>query len=282
MSRSSVSIIIPTYNRSGFLKESVESVLSQTFNDFELIIVDDGSTDDTADVVSSSCDPRIQYEYQVNRGVSSARNVGVSLATAPYIAFLDSDDIWLPGKLENQLSFFHERPDISICQTEELWVRNGRRVNPRQKHAKHSGWIFEACLPLCIVSPSAVMFRREAFDALGGFDESFPACEDYDLWLRAALRYEIHTLSEPMIIKRGGHDDQLSRQWGLDVWRIRALEKILGDSMLSEKRRDLVFAEIARRSRIVADGAKKRGNDELYREYEEKLGGRDSGIKDKA
>ena len=267
MSHPSVSVVIPTYNRSEFLRESVGSVLAQTFCDLELIVVDDGSSDDTYEVISSFSDPRIHYEYQENCGVSSARNLGVSRSCTPYLAFLDSDDVWLPDKLERQLSFFGERTDISICQTEEVWVRNGHRVNPKQKHAKHSGWIFEDCLPLCIVSPSAVMFRREAFDALAGFDESFPACEDYDLWLRAALRYEIHTLSEPLIIKRGGHEDQLSRQWGLDVWRIKALEKILDDPMLSDEYRALVIAEIIRRSRIVAAGAKKRGNDELYREY---------------
>ncbi len=271
MSSPSVSVVIPTYNRSVFLMESIESVFAQTIDDFELIIIDDGSTDDTRDLVLSLDDPRVHYEYQGNGGVSSARNLGVSFARAPYLAFLDSDDLWLPTKLEAQLNFFDKRSDISICQTEEIWVRAGRRVNPKRKHAKHSGWIFRECLPLCIVSPSAVMFRRSAFDELGGFDENFPACEDYDLWLRAALRYEIHTMPEPLIIKRGGHGDQLSMQWGLDIWRIKALEKILKDSLLPEEYRSLVTEEIRRRSGIVAAGAKKRGRDDLCREYERKM-----------
>lgn len=255
----SVSVVLPTYNRAQFLSETIQSVIAQKFADWELVIVDDGSTDNTQDVVKGFTDSRIKYVKQENRGVSAARNLGVSKTTAPIIAFLDSDDLWLPRKLETQLKFFNEHPDAAICQTEETWIRNGRRVNPMKKHAKKSGWIFKDCLPLCIVSPSAVMMRRKVFDELGGFDESLPACEDYDLWLRAALRYEIHTLPDALIVKRGGHADQLSKQWGLDRYRIIALEKILKDPKLPDEYRPVVISEIERRSKIVSEGARKRG-----------------------
>ncbi len=263
----SASIIIPTYNRCDFVCEAIDSVRKQTFEDFELIVVDDGSTDGTESAVRDIDDPRLRYMRQPNRGVSAARNVGVANSCGPLIAFLDSDDLWLPEKLAVQLRFMEQNPEVSICQTEELWHRKGRRVNPKVKHQKRSGWIFADCLPLCIVSPSAVMMRRDAFDALGGFDEGLAACEDYDLWLRASLRYEIRTLPDALIVKRGGHADQLSGQWGLDRYRVMALEKILRDPMLPCDMRPLVEAEISRRSRIIAAGAAKRGNADLAREF---------------
>lgn len=275
-----ISVIIPTFNRKEMLREAVESVIKQDWSEKEIIIVDDGSTDGTsADIFQTSYlhKSRNQRRYlreipasagmtghslhfirTEHKGVSHARNVGIRSARGELIAFLDSDDLWLPGKLARQVKFFEENPDISICQTEEIWVRNGRRVNPRRIHKKYSGWIFEKCIPLCIVSPSAVMMRRAVFDDIGLFDEEMPACEDYDLWLRASLKYQIITLPEPLIIKRGGHADQLSRQWGLDIWRIRALKKILPE-IKDTARAELVKRDIARRVQIVFNGARKRG-----------------------
>lgn len=262
-----ITVVIPTYNRAVFLRDSIESVLAQTYDDFELIVVDDGSMDDTRDIVAAFSDDRIKYLYQENLGVSSARNSGVNAARGSKVAFLDSDDIWLSHKLERQIEFIKENPEAVICQVGETWERNGKRVNPMRKHKKYSGWIFEKCLPLCIVSPSAVMIDREALIDVGGFDESLPACEDYDLWLRMSLRYPIFTMDENLIIKRGGHDDQLSRQWGLDIYRITALQKILKDPLLKDEHRPLVDAEISVRASIVAEGAKKRGNHKVYEEY---------------
>lgn len=265
-----VSAVIPTYNREAFLRDAIRSACEQTFSNIEIVVVDDGSGDGSCDVVRTLGDSRIRYFYRDHAGVSAARNFGVSKSKAPFIAFLDSDDLWLPDKVEAQLGFFESNGDVSICQSEEIWMRYGRRVNPMAKHRKHSGWIFDECLPLCVVSPSAVMMRREAFELLGGFDESLPACEDYDLWLRASLRFEIHTLRRALTVKRGGHADQLSNSRGLDRYRIRALEKILSDPLLASGQRVKVLDEISRRSRIVADGAMKRGRDDMFEEYEVK------------
>ena len=126
------------------------------------------------------------------------------------------------------MSYMEAFPKAMICYTEEVWVRNGVFVNPRKKHKKHSGWIFEKVLPLCLLSLSSALFRREVFEVVGSFDESMPACEDYDLGIRLAHKFPIHLIDLPLIVKRGGHADQLSRQfWGMDRFRVYALEKAL-------------------------------------------------------
>ncbi|MBI2167258.1 MAG: glycosyltransferase family 2 protein [Candidatus Omnitrophica bacterium] len=257
-----VSVVIPAYNRAPLLGRALESVLTQKELPAEILIVDDGSTDETPAVVRKLAEnhPAVKYLYQPNRGPAAARNLGIRSSQSPFLAFLDSDDEWMPGKLQAQLRFFEENPDYLICQTEEIWIRNGRRVNPMKKHQKFGGEIFEKCLPLCIVSPSAVMMRREFFDQVGPFDESFPACEDYDLWLRASARFPIGLVEKPYVIKYGGHSDQRSRQFPvMDQFRIRALRKILDSGGLSEEQRTAAVLELKRKSEIVNRGALKRG-----------------------
>ena len=180
-----VSAIIPTYNRKAFVLEAIESVLAQTYKDYELIVVDDGSDDGTAEALKQYGE-RIRYVYQRHGGVSTGRNRGLELARGEFIAFLDSDDLWLPKKLQMQVAFMDANPQAQICYTDEIWIRRGVRVNPRKKHAKYSGWIYPYCLPLCIISPSSALMRRDIFAEVGSFDPAFPVCEDYDLWLRVA------------------------------------------------------------------------------------------------
>ena len=158
---------------------------------------------------------------------------------------------------------------VRVVQTEEIWIRRGRRVNPRDRHRKPSGWIFEASIELCLVSPSAVLIHREVFDAVGCFDESLPACEDYDLWLRLALKYPVHTLREALTIKHGGHEDQLSAQWGLDRYRVQSLQKLLNEQELTPSQRDLVTEDIQRRCHILIQGFEKRGQVQEAEKYRE-------------
>jgi len=260
-------VIIPTYNRSAQVLKAIESVLNQEFECFELIVVDDGSDDLTIEELAKIDDPKFSFIAAPHKGVSAARNLGIKKSKHELIAFLDSDDLWLPGKISAQVKYFQSHPDVFIAQTEELWVRNGKRVNPCKKHEKRSGWIFLASLPLCIVSPSAVMLKREVFERVGLFDEELLSAEDYDLWLRCSLHYEIHTIDEPLIIKNGGHSDQLSAAWGLDIWRVRSLLKLLENAALPILYRPHVKSEIKRRSHIVCEGAKKRGNEKIYNEF---------------
>ena len=221
-----VSVIIPTYNRADWLTEAIDSVLAQSYPSCELIIVDDGSTDRTRELIAGYKQP-LHYLYQPNQGVSSARNLGIRSATGQYIALLDSDDLWLPQKVEQQVAIMEQCPELQLCHTEEIWIRRGVRVNPKKKHQKYGGYIFPYCLPLCVISPSSAMIRRSLFDEIGYFDETLPACEDYDLWLRITKTYPVYFIDTPLIVKRGGHEDQLSRKhWGIDRFRIQALEKI--------------------------------------------------------
>lgn len=262
-----VSVIIPTYNRGWTISRAVDSVLFQTFRDFELIVVDDGSEDDTAAILAGY-DADIRVIRQPNAGVSAARNAGVRAAGGEFIAFLDSDDYWLPEKLHIQIAYFNTHPETAICQTEEIWIRNGKRVNPKKVHKKPSGRIFRASLALCLVSPSAVMLRRELFDEIGGFDETLPACEDYDLWLRISARYPVCLIDTPLIIKTGGHADQLSRMVGLDRYRIQSIEKLLGDGELTSLRRAAAVEMLVKKATIYASGCRKRGRLDEARTYE--------------
>jgi glycosyltransferase involved in cell wall biosynthesis len=252
-----VSVIIPTWNRGWALKEAVDSVLAQEDTRFELIVVDDGSTDGTPEILKTYGD-RITIIRQENRGVSAARNQGVRETAGDLIAFLDSDDLWLPGKLATQVAFLKDHPAALICQTEELWVRNGRRVNPKNRHKKPSGEIFEPSLELCLVSPSAVMIRRRLFEEMGGFDESLPACEDYDLWLRIGCRYPVYLIDTPLIVKRGGHEDQLSRQPSLDKYRIDSLNRLMKSGQLSPQQQQAAQKVLVRKCEIYAAGCRKR------------------------
>jgi len=258
-----VSVIIPTFNRAQKVSRAISSVLDQTFTDFEVIVIDDGSADETADVLADFKGRVTLISHSENRGVSAARNSGILVSRSPLIAFLDSDDYWLPEKIEVQVRFFRENPDAVACQPEEIWVRNGVRVNPWKKHIKPSGWIFERSLKLCVVSPSAVMIRRFVFDQVGLFDEEFPVCEDYDLWLRMACRYRIELINRYMLVKEGGHTDQLSSMLkGMDRYRIRAMAKLLKEGCLNESQTDAVRHELERKCRIYGNGCIKRGKTE--------------------
>ncbi len=265
-----ISVIIPTYNRASCLRHAIDSVLNQSGVSLELLIVDDGSTDETQELIDQivHADSRVKYFYQTNQGPSAARNLGIQSSAAPFIAFLDSDDEWLPKKLKTQLEFFQFHPDLLICQTEEIWIRNGKRVNPMNKHKKLSGSIFAESLPLSIISPSCVMMRKEFFDQVGFFDELLPACEDYDLWLRASARFPVGLIEQFFVIRYGGHEDQRSRQFPvMDQFRIQSLVKLIDSGILSEKQRTLAVAELERKCQIVRNGALKRGKIEEAEYY---------------
>ena len=197
---------------------------------------------------------------QSNKGVSAARNAGIQAASGDWIALLDSDDEWLGQRLEKQLQCLQDNPDAVLIHCDEIWIRSGRRVNAMNKHRKYGGRIFKRCLPLCVISPSASLIARDVLQQIGLFDESLPACEDYDLWLRLCARYPVHFVDEALIIKHGGHEDQLSRKyWGMDRFRVRALQKVIDSGILADDDHQAALAVLLEKTSILASGAAKRG-----------------------
>jgi len=262
-----VTVIIPTFNRWPMVGEAIASVMAQREVSLELIIVDDGSTDETAARITDFFErPKTAPEYPVlmlrtgNQGVSAARNLGVTAARAPLVAFLDSDDLWAPLKLKRQLQQMTQTPGCVISQTDEVWFRNGVRVNPGQRHRKRAGDFFIEALRTCLVSPSAVVMSTSVFRRLGGFDPDMRAAEDYDLWLRLLLEYEVELVPEPLVIRRSGHPGQLSATVAaIDRFRILALLKLLRRDDLDPRRRQAVCDTVAEKCAIYATGAARRG-----------------------
>lgn len=266
----SISVVIPTRDRSAMLRRAIESVLCQTRPPDELVVVDDGSSDDTSKWLPTSY-ANIRYIGQGPCGVGAARNRGIRESTGSWVAFLDSDDEWMPNKLARQMEALVQNPNHRVCHTDEIWIRRGRRVNPKQKHAKSGGWIFQRCLPLCMISPSSVVIHRGVFDEVGMFDEDLPVCEDYELWLRVCSTYSVLYVDEPLVIKYGGHADQLSkRYWGMDRFRIRALEGILQSSSLTPDERAAALKTLVDKIGVYLTGARKRGKTDEIEDYETK------------
>ena len=266
-----VSVIIPTYNRKNLLKRALHSVSSQTFVPQEIIVVDDGSSDGTKDWVLERF-PYVRYIYQDNSGVSSARNAGIKEAKGLWIAFLDSDDEWMPDKLEKQERVINDSKEAWLCHTNEVWVRNNVRVNQMKKHQKYGGYIFENCLDICRISPSSVLIKKEVFEMVGLFDESLKVCEDYDLWLRITSVLPIIFLDQPLIIKYGGHADQLSRvDNGIEQYRIKSLEKILRSKSLSADQLKSAKLHLLKKLKIFSNGLEKRNKLKELNIYKKKI-----------
>jgi GT2 family glycosyltransferase len=264
-----ISVVIPTYNRCELLRRALLSVFSQTLLPAEVAVIDDGSTDGTNAMILKEF-PEVAYYRQENCGVSSARNIGIHHTTGDWLAFLDSDDEWLPEKLIHQTTALAASPESKICHTEELWIRNGVRVNPAKKYAKSGGWIFKQCLPHCAISPSTIMVHRSVFENIGLFDTCLPACEDYDLWLRITAIYPVLLIEKPQIKKYGGHEDQLSQKfWGMDRFRITALQKSIDTGQLSNENQQAAVNMLLIKAKISLKGVTKRGKTDEATYYQQ-------------
>ena len=263
-----ISVVIPSYNRRHTLERALHSVDGQSSPVDEIILVDDGSTDDSHAMVAARF-PRVRIIRQPNRGVSAARNRGIEAARCEWIALLDSDDCWLEQKIERVRAAWRRDSGQVLFHSDEIWIRRGTRVNPMHKHRKTGGWIFRHCLPLCAISPSAAVMRKSTLLELGMFDETLPACEDYDLWLRLCHRYPVHYIDEALIVKYGGHEDQLSRRYAaMDRFRVRALHGLLQRAKLRADDHRAAADELRCRLEILLRGARKHGNQQLIDEFE--------------
>lgn len=269
-----VSVIIPSYNRAELLSEAVKSVTAQTFRDFELIVADDGSTDGTAARLaalgfSSVPGSRLLHLRLRHGGTPGrARNRGAAAARGGLLAFLDSDDLWLPEKLERQLPLLRKR---RISHTRELWLRNGREVSQAGQRHRREGDIFDDSLVKCVIGPSTVVLERGLFEECGGFREDMEIAEDYELWLRITAREDVSYRDEVLTIKRAGSGDQLSEKYGqIEIFRIHGLKRLVDGNYFSADPEKAVSAraELARKCFIHAAGCRKRGKDTDAAEYD--------------
>lgn len=254
------SVIIPTFNRAGFLARAIESVLAQTATPSEIIVVDDGSTDTTKELLQNY--PQIIYIYKENGGVSSARNVGVKAAKYEYIAFLDSDDSWHKEKMQLQLEC-----DAVVSYTDEVWIREGKEIKIPKKFRKNSPATLESEIAFCNIAPSSVLIHKKVFDEVGLFDESLEVCEDYDLWLRILLKYNIELVDKKLIKKYAGHSDQLSfKHWGMDRFRVQSLEKLY---KLSQD--EVIYTTLLSKYKLLIQGFEKRNKKDEVLFYENRI-----------
>jgi len=258
-----ISVIIPTFNREKLLGKTLESVLNQTVKADEIIVIDDGSTDNTKKIVSNYQNERIIYIYKKNSGVSSARNQGIKLASNDWLCFLDSDDIWENNKLEKQIEFHKKNPHILFSNTDELWMFNGKIIKQKKHQHKPKGFCFEQNIPNTLIGASTIMIHKKVLDEVGYFDEELIACEDYDLWLRILDKYELGLIDEKLIIKIAGHENQLSFSTKMmDKYRILALLK-----HQNSKHKNKVNTEIIKKCNILIKGAIKYNNKEIEEHY---------------
>jgi glycosyltransferase involved in cell wall biosynthesis len=252
-----IDVVIPTFNRAYCLKRTIDSVLSQTYKELKLYVIDDGSTDETKNLISQyQNESRLRYFYQNNKGVSAARNSGIKMGQAEWVAFIDSDDEWLPNKLETQVDFIKKNPNIRFIHSNEIWMRNGVRVNPKKKFDKSYHDLFKRSLEMCLISPSTVVMKKELCLQHGLFNEDFIVCEDYDLWLKILATEEVGFVSDFLIKKYGGHGDQLSTQFpAMDFWRIRSMVNLLGNSLVTDEvKRSQIKVEIYKKAEILLNG----------------------------
>jgi len=250
LQRKKVSVVIPTYNRSLLVQRAIKSVLSQTLPPYEIIVIDDGSTDDTREILKEY---PVKVFSQKNSGVSSARNLGVKNSSGDVIAFLDSDDEWERDKLKTQLSY-HER-GCRFSHTEEIWIRDKKELKQKAHHKKPDGECFYENISFCKIAPSTVMIDRELFEKVGFFDESLEVCEDFDMWLRVLKQTPICLVKKALTIKYS-EDEQLSfKYFGMDRFRVTALLKHLPDEKVKK--------EIEKKLSILKRGALKHKNKEI-------------------
>ena len=266
-----VSAVLTTYNRKELLRRALFSVYRQSKVPEEVIVVDDGFKDGTHDELSLDY-PQVKWINQNNMGVSAARNAGIRNARGKWIALLDSDDEWLPDKISAQLEYAKNKNDALAIHTGEKWIRKGNEVIPPLYLNKSDDKLFERSLHHCLICPSSVLLRREAFSQVGLFDESLAVCEDYDFWLRLLLVTRPVLIDQQLVRKHGGHPDQLStKSWGMDRYRVQSLEKLLKNKWLTEEFKCKTIKVLIQKCNILVNGFAKRDKFDEAKKYSEKI-----------
>jgi len=272
-----VTTVIPTYNRPEATIRSLKTVLEQTHTVSEIIVVNDASTDSTIEVLKD-----FQSTHQIpnlciidlpkNLGVSGARNAGITQASHEWIAFLDSDDEWHKDKIKIQLESL-KKTNLLISHTDETWMRAGKVVNKKKHHKKYGGHVYTQSVDMCFIGPSTSIIHKSILDDIGLFDEDLKVCEDYDLWLRVTAKYPVDFVDQELIIKHGGHDDQLSTAFhSMDFWRLKALKKQLTNPLLNAEQIEKTKSVFELKKKNLIFGCKKHGNLELLEKCKVEFG----------
>lgn len=266
-----VSVIIPVYNREKMICEAVESVLQQTYSNWELIIADDGSTDNTMSVLGAyKKHPQISVLSLKHSGCPGlVRNNAVESAAGRWLAFLDSDDLWMKEKLEREIKLLNHSSSCRFVHSLERWERNGKVVSQVHRKHKKEGDLFETSLGKCEIGPSTVVMERTLFMHYGGFRNDLEICEDYEFWLRITAENPIAYVDRELVVKRGGHSDQLSTKYGfIEIFKINALKFLVEEQMFEREKMVLARRELARKCKIYSSGCRKRGREKEAMEFE--------------
>ena len=259
-----ITAIIPTFNRRDFIIHAIKSIQNQTISVNEIIVIDDGSSDKTYDQIKNL---NIKYIYQKNKGVSCARNTAIKEAKNNWIAFLDSDDTWNNTKIQEQINYHKQHPNILLSHTNELWIRNEKIINQKAHHKKPHGFCFLDNISSCKIGISTLLIHKNVFNNIGLFDEHLKVCEDYDLWLRISKIYEIGYINKKLTTKYAGHKNQLSfSTFAIDIYRIQALEKHINTNY-----KEIIKKEIIKKCKILLAGAKKHNNKDILEKYKNKI-----------
>lgn len=269
---SMISVIIPTWNRYALTLEALYSVYAQKVSPLEVIVVDDGSDESHPPYSKTFPDVReLRIEHCGMAG--RVRNIGVGASQGELIAFLDSDDLWLEGKLQQQSALFEKEPDVQIVHTREIWQRQGKIVSQSSQRHVRAGDLFEDSLQKCIIGPSTVMLRKSFFMSLGGFREDLEVCEDYEFWLRVTALTKVAHVDRELSCKRAGHGPQLSETYGfIERFKIDALKQLVETRWFSTHATDLhqrrAEKALAHKYVIHAQGARRRGREQEAMQYE--------------
>ncbi|MCT7982836.1 glycosyltransferase [Laspinema sp. A4] len=258
-----ISVIIPAYNAEKTIQETIESVLKQTFQDFELIIINDGSTDATLEIISSIKDSRIQVFSFPNSGAQKSRNRGIEQAVGEYVAFIDADDLWTPDKLERQLKALEENPEAGVAYSWTDYIDESGNCLPGGHHFKFTNQVYERLLLGDFIgSGSNPLIRKEAFSQVGNFDESLLGGQDWEMWLRLASKYQFTVVTATQVLYR-----QSAHSWSANLERQekgynQVIEKSLANAPESiQNRRSQI---IANRYKFLTFDALESGDNRKY------------------
>ncbi|MHC4139756.1 MAG: glycosyltransferase family 2 protein [Planctomycetota bacterium] len=263
-----VSVIIHTYNNEKFIAETVESVLNQTYKDYEIIVVDDGSVDGTRDALLPYMQ-EIRYHYKENGGIASAKNAGMALSKTEFIAFLDHDDLWVPDKLKLQIEYFNKNPQVGLVYAKYTTFRDGKELRTKPEKG-YSGWVFKELLSKSFIQTSTVIVKKECLDAVGPYDESLSLGDEYDMFLRISKKFQCGFVDKGLTRYRIHDTNASNNDFLFDKENLGVYKKIYSNfTDLDGIEKKILKKRIARYSMKVAKELYRQGQLEESKKYQQ-------------